>query len=550
MAFVRKVRTASGAVAVQVVEKRHGRMEVLHHLGSAHTDADLAVLIERAHAIADEDQPQLDLGLDIPIRAAKMDEVADYRAGHLPRTNAKSAAATTPAPAGSGASRTLRTSAGLLYRVIAGAYSRLGFDELDQPVFKDLVIARIVEPTSKAGALRVLDDLGAQPRAYRTIQRHLAGLADHHVRDQVAYRCFDYAAQTGGLSLVLYDVTTLYFEAEKEDKLRKVGYSKERRVDPQIVVGLLVDRNGFPLEVGCFEGNHAETRTIIPIVKQFLARHGIEGTELVIAADAGMLSAANLTALDEAGLKFIVGSKMTKAPKDLESHFRWHGNHFTNGQIIDTVTPVHGNTQVNNPLKRAEPVWDPQDASSWRAVWQYSRDRARRDTTTLDKQVDKAEAVVEGRKAARGVRFVTTKGSSRQIDEALIQRARDLIGLKGYVTNLPANIMSGAEVISHYHALWRVEESFRMSKTDLQARPIYHRKRDSIEAHLTIVFAALAVSRYLQNRTGRTTVELVKLLRPLRTATIDIGGQIHNFPPAIPADIVEIIDGLEIEPGD
>src|SRR5699024_12204860 len=129
-------------------------------------ESDVAVLIARAHAIADEDRPQLDLGLDIPTRAAKMDEVADYRAGHLPRTNAKSAAATTPAPAGSGASRTLRTSAGLLYRVIAGAYSRLGFDELDQPVFKDLVIARIVEPTSKAGALRVLDDLGAQPRAY------------------------------------------------------------------------------------------------------------------------------------------------------------------------------------------------------------------------------------------------------------------------------------------------------------------------------------------------------------------------------------------------
>lgn len=550
MAFVRKVRTASGAVAVQVVEKRHGRMEVLHHLGSAHTDADLAALLERAHQILDDDQPQLDLGLDLPTPSTRMDEVADYRAGHLPRVSAKPAVTDTPASTGGGASRTLRTSADLLYRVIAGAYAALGLDELDEPVFKDLVIARIVEPTSKAAALGVLDDLGAESRSYRTVQRHLAGLADHQVRDHIAYRCFDYAAQTGGLSLVLYDVTTLYFEAEKENKLRKVGYSKERRVDPQIVVGLLVDRNGFPLEVGCFEGNHAETRTIIPIVKQFLARHGIEGAELVIAADAGMLSAANLTALDEAGLKFIVGSKMTKAPKDLESHFRWHGNHFTNGQIIDTVTPVHGNTQVNDPLKRAEPVWDPQDASSWRAVWRYSRDRARRDTTTLDHQVEKAEAVVEGRKAARGIRFVTTKGSSRRIDEVLIQRARDMIGLKGYVTNLPASIMSGAEVIEHYHALWRVEESFRMSKTDLQARPIYHRKRDSIEAHLTIVFAALAVSRYLQDRTGITTVKLVKLLRHLRTATIEIGGQIHHYPPAIPNEIAEVLGTVDLEPGD
>lgn len=83
-------------------------------------------------------------------------------------------------------------------------------------------------------------------------------------------------------------MTTLYFEAEKEDELRKVGYSKERRVDPQIVVGLLVDRTGFPLEIGCFEGNHAETRTIVPIVRQFQARHNIDGgVEMVIAADAG-----------------------------------------------------------------------------------------------------------------------------------------------------------------------------------------------------------------------------------------------------------------------
>jgi len=97
------------------------------------------------------------------------------------------------------------------------------------------------------------------------------------------------------VSLCLYDVTTLYFEAEHEDALRKVGYSKERRVDPQIVVGLLVDRHGFPLEIGCFEGDKAETLTIVPIAGQFATRHGIAG--MVVVADAGMLSAANLTAL-------------------------------------------------------------------------------------------------------------------------------------------------------------------------------------------------------------------------------------------------------------
>ena len=107
------------------------------------------------------------------------------------------------------------------------------------------------------------------------------------------------------MSLVLYDVTTLSFEAEREDDLRKVGFSKERRVDPQVVVGLLVDRGGFPLEIGCFEGNEAETAAIIPVVKAFQARHQL--ADMVVVADAGMLSATNLRELDQAQLRFIVG---------------------------------------------------------------------------------------------------------------------------------------------------------------------------------------------------------------------------------------------------
>nr|WP_247595431.1 transposase [Actinomyces procaprae] len=124
-------------------------------------------------------------------------------------------------------------------------------------------------------------------------------------------------------------VTTLYFEAEKEDSLRKVGCSKERRVDPQVIVGLLVDRAGFPLRVGCWEGNKAETSTIVPIVQEFRKASGIE--HLVVVADAGMLSAGNLQSLDDAGLGFIVGSRVTKAPADLAAHFRWHGDALADG---------------------------------------------------------------------------------------------------------------------------------------------------------------------------------------------------------------------------
>jgi transposase len=154
----------------------------------------------------------------------------------------------------------------------------------------------------------------------------------------------------------LYDVTTLYFEAEREDDLRRVGFSKERRVDPQIVVGLLVDRFGFPLEISCFDGAKVETHTILPVIEAFCARHDIKQSTMVVAADAGMLSANSLKELDGSGLSFIVGSRMTKAPNDLESHFHWNGEVFSDGQIIDTVTPRHSRGRVNNIKLRAEPV--------------------------------------------------------------------------------------------------------------------------------------------------------------------------------------------------
>ena len=386
--------------------------------------------------------------------------------------------------------------------------------------------------------------------SYKTIQRHLTQVVTGGYRDRIAHRCFEYAAATGGLGLLLFDVTTLYFEAEKEDDLRRVGYSKERRVDPQIVVGLLVDRTGFPLEIGCFEGNKAETHTLVPMVRQFQARHDLDGVEMVIAADAGMLSASNLTALDEAGLKFIVGSRVTKAPNDLTSHFHWHGDVFTDGQIIDTVTPRHARSVVNTVKKRAEPVWNPtRDTTSWRAIWQYTRKRAVRDNQTLNAQEARAKSVVDGTKKAKATRFVKTTAGGQQLDEAALGRARSLVGLKGYVTNIPVTLMEPGEVIGKYHDLWHVEQSFRMSKTDLRARPMFHRTKDAIEAHLTIVFAALAVARCVQDQTGVAIARVVKQLRPLRTSTIAINGAVQDFPPQIPAAEQEILSRLGLETG-
>jgi transposase len=268
--------------------------------------------------------------------------------------------------------------------------------------------------------------------------------------------------------------------------------------------------------------------------------------DMVVVADAGMLSASNLKELDEANLRFIVGSRVTKAPVDLESHFRWHGDAFTDGQLIDTITPKNSRTLENDAAKRAEPVWDRrQHPGSWRAVWAYSAKRAVRDNKTLTRQANRAREVISGTKKAKTTRFVKTSGDKKVLDEASLARARRLVGLKGYVTNLPADVMPAAEVIASYHDLWHVEQSFRMSKTDLRARPMFHHTRDAIEAHLTIVFTALAVSREAQNRTGLAIRNLVRQLRPLRSATVAINDTVQTIPPAIPDDKQDILSALK-----
>ena len=383
--YLRQVKTASGATAVQVVAKDHGVRRIVEHLGSAHDEAELAALMRLGRQRLLAGQQVLDLG---PALNDDADEVGGQ------------------APGDGGAVRRpqiiSRRSAWLI-EAIRSAYRRLGLGEAvgGDRAFEQMAAARLIEPTSKAQVPRVLGDLGLEPVTVRTLFRSLGRCGQRGYRESISGALFEHVTSASGLALCLYDVTTLYFEAEKEDDLRRVGYSKDRRVDPQVIVGLLVDRRGFPLRIGCWEGSKAETTTIIPIVEAFQQAHSIE--ELVIVADAGMLSAANLTALDEARLRFIVGARTTRAPGDLEAHFHWAGDAFTDGQLIDTITPKRGSNTERDKSLRAEPVWDPVEyPGSWRAVWAYSKKRAARDTRTLTAQANRARAIRRRREVSQG----------------------------------------------------------------------------------------------------------------------------------------------------
>jgi hypothetical protein len=493
---IRRVKTASGATAVQIVSYRHGQRHVIEHLGSAHDPAALAALESAAWEKINANQLAFDLELP------EEDLTESTRPGRS-RSNLVLKG----------------TRSRLLWEVLESAYMRIFGHAVTDEVFTQMVIARVIEPTSKKDSLRVIGNYAPAPApSYPTLKRRLKQIIDQQWRDGLCRAAYAYAAGAGAVSVVLYDATTLYFETDEEDETRKVGYSKERRVDPQIVVGLLVDKTGFPLDVHCFEGNTAETHTIIPVLDAFRARHGVE--DILVVADAGMLSYANLQALEGAGYQYVVGTRSSKAPYDLAETFAARGNYFADGEIIEATTQLKKNVA----------------SSKRRAVWQYRHKREQRDRRNQTLQLQRAEDIAAGRKQQRKARFLTGGGpKTLAVDYEAAKRAQYYFGLKGYVTSASEEIMTGAEVIAAYHALFEVEASFRMAKSDLAARPIFHHTRDSIEAHLTIVFCALAIGRDLQNRSGASIKKIITTLEPVRDGI----GEINGIETLIPAQVPE-----------
>jgi hypothetical protein len=395
-----------------------------------------------------------------------------------------------------------------LWEVLCTAYGALGLGRAcgEDEVFKLLALARVVEPVSKLDSIRVLTEIGITPPSYPTIKRRLPVYATDQWRQRLAAACAAHVG-LGPATLVIYDVTTLYFETDTGDGFREPGFSKERRLEPQITVGLLTDARGFPLMVHAFEGNRAETKTILPVVQAFAAAHQLP--EVTVVADAGMLSEANLAAIEDAGLRFIVGARIPEMPYQVSEWRRSHPNEpIVDGQIFTQPWVMGTKT---DPRRRT-------------IFYQYRADRARRTLKGIDQQIAKAEKAVAGQAAVKRNRFVQLTGGAKSVNRDLEAKARALAGLKGYITNLEAP--TAEYVMGAYHQLWQIEKSFRMSKSDLRARPIFHHKRDSIEAHLTIVFAALAVSRWLELETGWSINKLVKTLRPYRSIAVRTGDHI------------------------
>lgn len=478
MAFIRKVKTASGATAVQIAHKRYGRIVNIEHIGSAHTDDDLKTLLSLAHERLLAGQKLLFPEHSSPLTVQLKKSVSQ-----------------------------------LLLEVLLQLYSSLGFTTLNDDMFAYLCVARLVEPTSKLDSIRVLSELGIPTIDKNRVYRCLKQIIAKEYRKTIASCCFAHAAF--GISLVLYDVTTLYFEVQKEDEYRKSGMSKERRLEPQIMVGLLVDQYGFPLGLHSFKGNIAETNTILPVIEAFKKEHGL--TNITVVADAAMLSQKNLEALVAAGYTYIVGSRLQKIPYDIAEYQK-------TGTLADLQIIT---TKITN---------------GQRIIYQYREKRAALDRKNIEKQIAKAEKIIHGTQTFKRAKFVQVQTKEKRLNHLLIDKAKSLAGIKGYVTNVP---LPDEQVITFYHQLWHVEQSFRMSKSDLKARPVFHHKREAIEAHLTVVLAALALGTVITKRTEISVKRFIRLLRPIRSGTVTINGKEYPAEAEIPKDIHNLIRKLQ-----
>ncbi|PJC30487.1 IS1634 family transposase [Candidatus Roizmanbacteria bacterium CG_4_9_14_0_2_um_filter_39_13] len=385
MAYIRKVTTSSGATAVQIVKKVHGKIVRIDHIGSAHSKEDLETLLALAESRLLGDQQHL--------------------FSEAPQLLVR-----------------LRTSvSSVLLEVLTEQYNHLGFGELNNEIFLYLCIARIVEPTSKLDSIRVLGELGVRRVSKNRLYRCLSQITIQGYRTILANHCFTHAASK--ITLVLYDVTSLYFEAQEADEYRKPGMSKERRLEPQIIVGLLVDQYGFPLGLRSFEGNTAETNTILPVMEEFKKQHNL--SNITVVADAAMLSHKNLEALSVAGYTYIVGSRLRKIPYDI-AEYRKIGE-LTDKQIITT-----------------------QIEEGQRIIYQYKEKRAALDRRNIEKQIIKAEKMVRGTIPSKKTKFLSVTREEKRLNQALIDKAKMLAGIKGYVTNLNT---SDEEVITAYTLL-------------------------------------------------------------------------------------------------
>jgi transposase len=361
------------------------------------------------------------------------------------------------------------------YRQISAILNMIGLNYLPS-LLLDLTIIRIFEPASKLRSLELLEvffGISHNRKSYYRIAPQCIEL-----KETVTEKVLSFAKTNYGFDydLLFYDVTTLYFETFEEDELRKNGFSKDNKSQqPQILIALMVNKEGFPIAYEIFPGNTFEGHTIVPVIKNFIRNNAVKNFTVV--ADAAMISTENIRQLTQHNINYIVGARM--------------------GNISSSLLEA-----IDKNLEREDGRNIRLKTENGYLICSYSTIRYRKDFYEMNKQIEKARQVVEKPSRGKKLKFTISQGATMSINEPLIEKTKKLLGIKGYYTNLEESVANNTTIIDRYHELYRIEQAFRMSKSDLQTRPIFHYKEEPIKLHMLICFMALVVSKHIEFKTG------------------------------------------------
>lgn len=367
-------------------------------------------------------------------------------------------------------------------------YDSIGFNAIEDDILRQLVIARISQPLSKSATVDYLTRYFGEEIKLHNVYRYLDKLHSSQ-QEQIQRISVEHTRKIlgGTISIVFYDVTTLYFETTLVDELRTPGFSKDgKTTESQIVLGLLVSKDGYPLSYSIFNGAQYEGRTMIPVIDDFVSRYSIE--DFVIVADSGLLNSRNIELLQAAGYKYIVGAKIRNESGRIK-------------QWIISLPKTEGEYH-EKVLK-----------DNSRLIVGYSSKRASKNRRNREKGLERLQkAYQSGRITKENInrrgynKFLSISKDVRvEISSEKVYEDELWDGLKGYVTNtdLPAN-----QVVEQYHGLWTIERAFRISKTNIEMRPMFHFTSKRIEAHICICFVALKVYKELERLVKVSNINL------------------------------------------
>lgn len=452
---IRQISYAANSVSVQVYKIENRKRVVVKHIGTAKSEEELKELL----ALSQQFIAKL-------TRQVRLFETRDpTNILHLNQTEFIGVYHT------------------FTYETLLGVFKQVGLSGCISRLLLDLAIVRIVEPTSKLRSIALLED-------YFGIKHRRQSYYDSAskwptLKSRIERRTVDFAKATYGFDydLLFYDVTTLYFETFTEDQLRKNGFSKDSRPQqPQIMVALLVTKEGFPIGYEVFPGNTFEGHTIVPVIKRFIAKYRVRAFTVV--ADAAMISTENMDNLRKHDIHYIVGARMGNLPLTL----------------ID---------RIDQTISREEGKSIRLDTVQGDLICSFSKVRFRKDRHEMQKQIEKAKYLIENPGKRKKQKFTKTNGAVIELNQKLIDKTKKILGIKGYYTDLKEEHVGNSIIIERYHELYRIEQAFRVSKHDLKTRPIFHYKEKPIQLHVLICFMALVVSKQIELQTGLSIREFI-----------------------------------------